>query len=303
MEKKGIIFDIKKFAIHDGPGIRTTVFFKGCPLCCVWCHNPEGIHPQKEIMVYSGRCLKGCHDCFASCPKKALSKNKDIISLDRDLCDGCGICVQVCPAEALQLAGRMVTSDEIMAELDKDKPFYQDSGGGVTFSGGEPLQQPDFLLELLFQSRKRHFHTAVDTSGYAPSAVFSKIAPFCDLFLFDLKIIDDAKHKRLTGVSNRLILENLQLFSGSGSALAIRVPLIPGCNDAAFDLEQLAGFCAALPARHPVHLLPYHRGYSGKTKRLDRVAPLAAIRPPTAETVEKARKIFSKAKLTVKIGG
>ena len=303
MAIRGVIFDIKKFAVHDGPGIRTTVFFKGCPLRCPWCHNPEGISPCPEIMVFSDRCLKGCRLCLDACPRGALSRRKGCVVLDRGRCDGCGNCARACPAEALQETGRTVSAGEVMDELAKDAPFYQESGGGVTFSGGEPLRQPEFLLELLRRCRAGNFHAAVDTSGHAPFAVLERIMPLADLFLYDLKLLDDARHQRLTGVSNRLLLDNLRRLSRSGSPLAIRVPLVPGCNDAAADLGQMADFCAALPNRHPVHLLPYHRGYSGKAKRLGLVDRMAGTVPPAAAAVERAREIFEKRKLSVKIGG
>jgi pyruvate formate lyase activating enzyme len=303
MEKTGLIFDIKKFAVHDGPGIRSTVFFKGCPLNCIWCHNPEGISPSREVMVFSSRCLKGCRDCLPACPRGAIAKNGRGIILDRDRCDGCGACVEACPAEALQMAGRPVTSTEVMAELAKDEPFYRDSRGGVTFSGGEPLQQPVFLRELLERCRAQRFHTAVDTSGHAPFAAFERIMPLTDLFLFDLKIVDEQAHQRLTGVSNRLLLDNLRRLSRSGCSLAVRIPLVPGCNDAGSDLEQMADFCAALPNRHPVHLLPYHRGYSGKIKRLGLADPLPATAPPAPGAQRLAAAIFSRRDLTVTIGG
>lgn len=300
---KGTIFDIKKFAIHDGPGIRSTVFFKGCPLHCQWCHNPEGISPLREIMVFTGRCLKGCRDCLAACPRQALAKRRGTIVIDRSRCDACGACVAACPAEALQAAGREMSVDEIMAELEKDVPFYRESGGGVTVSGGEPLQQPAFLGELLAACRRRGMRVAVDTSGQAPFSAFEKILPLTGLFLFDLKVVDDARHQSLTGVSNRLILANLETLSRAGAPLAVRIPLVPGGNDADRDLEQAAGLCAALPGRHPVHLLPYHRGYAGKLKRLGLGASLAAILPPAAAAINRAKDIFLKYGLTVQIGG
>jgi len=303
MEKKGLIFDIKKFAVHDGPGIRSTVFFKGCPLRCLWCHNPEGISAAAEVMVFSSRCLKGCRDCLAACPRGALGKNRRGIVLNRALCDGCGACAKACPAEALQMAGRSLSSGEVMAELSKDEPFYKDSRGGVTFSGGEPMQRPGFLRELLERCRRQNFHTAVDTSGHAPFAAFEQILPLTDLLLFDLKIVDEEAHMRLTGVSNRLLLDNLRKLSRSGCSLAVRVPLVPGCNDAASDLEQLADLVASLPGSHPVHLLPYHRGYSGKLKRLGMAAPLAATLPPATAAVNRARELFLDHGLTVQIGG
>ena len=303
MEIKGHIFDIKKFAVHDGPGIRTTIFFKGCPLSCLWCHNPEGISPDQEIMVFPERCLAGCRDCVGACPKKAIVKKGRRIVLDRNICDGCGLCAAVCPAEALQMAGRRVTAGEAVEELSRDTAFYRSSGGGITCSGGEPLLQPLFLQALLRACRKQNLHTAVDTCGHAPFGVFEKILPLTDLFLYDLKIMDEGRHRRLTGVSNRLIIENLQKLSLLAPHLAIRVPLVPGCNDAPSDLAELADFCASLPGRHPVHLLPYHRSGSGKHRRLGREAALAETHSPSPAAVQRAGGIFSKRKLTVKIGG
>ena len=300
---KGMIFDIKKFAVHDGPGIRTTVFFKGCPLRCLWCHNPEGISVAPEIMVFPDRCLKGCRDCLSACPRQALNKRRGTIVLDRSRCDGCGACAGVCPSEALQATGREMSVSEVMAELARDAPFYRESGGGATFSGGEPLQQPAFLREILSACRDEKIPAAVDTSGHAPFSAFEDVLPLVDLFLFDLKIVDDACHRRLTGVSNRLLLENLQRLSRAGAPLAVRVPLVPGSNDAIRDLEQAADFCAALPGRHPVHILPYHRGYAGKLKRLGRDAPPASCRPPDEPAVHRAREIFLARDLTVTIGG
>ena len=303
MEKKGLIFDIKKFAVHDGPGIRSTVFFKGCPLRCLWCHNPEGISSRRQVMVFAGRCLKGCRDCVRACPRGALRKSAGIPALDHALCDGCGACAEKCPADALQMAGRRVGGGEVMAELAKDEPFYRGSAGGVTFSGGEPLRQPAFLLDLLERCRERDFHTTVDTSGLAPYAAFERILPLTDLFLFDLKIVDEPAHRRLTGASNRLILDNLRRLSGSARALAVRVPLVPGCNDAVSDLEQMADLVAGLPAPHPVHLLPYHRGHGGKLRRLGLADPLPSILPPAPEAQQRAAAIFSRRNLTVRIGG
>jgi pyruvate formate lyase activating enzyme len=303
MQTKGIIFDIKKFAIHDGPGIRSTVFFKGCPLRCRWCHNPEGISPFPEIMAFTQRCLADCRECLDICPQKALSKGQKGISLKRDRCVACGLCASVCPAEALQMAGRKVSVEAVIAELAKDAVFYRGSGGGVTFSGGEPLTQIDFLYELLLAAKKHGWHTAVDTCGHAPFSSFTKIMPLVDLFLYDLKIIDPNKHRRLAGLPNGLILENLLKLSRGDSALAVRIPLIPGSNDSEIDIKQLADFCASLPHVNQVHLLPYHQGGKGKRKRLDQADPLPVTRPPTAARMQSIKKIFNRQKLTVTSGG
>jgi pyruvate formate lyase activating enzyme len=300
---KGIIFDIKKFAIHDGPGIRSTVFFKGCPLRCSWCHNPEGISPSPEILLSARRCLAECHACIGLCPHGALIKKKALIVLNRDRCAACGLCAAACPSEALQMAGHAVSAAGVMDELAKDDVFYQGSGGGVTFSGGEPLAQIDFLHELLLAVKKKGWHTAVDTCGQAPLENFMKIMPLVDLFLYDLKCIGPAKHQRLTGMTNIRILENLSLLSREARSLAIRIPLVPGRNDSGNDVEQLADFCASLPRRHAVHLLPYHRGGGAKRKRLDQTDPLPGTRPPTAARMEKIAEIFRQRKITVTSGG
>jgi pyruvate formate lyase activating enzyme len=254
-------------------------------------------------MVFSDRCLAECNDCISLCPLNALSKSKKSAVLDRSRCNGCGLCAVACPSEALQSVGRAVTVAEVMRELAKDADFYQDSGGGVTFSGGEPLQQCDFLQALLVSCQEQGWHTAVDTSGHAPFGAFAKILPLTDLFLYDLKIVDPDKHQRYTGVANHLLLANLVKLSPLARSLAIRVPLVPGCNDSLADMEQMADFCARLPRLHPVHLLPYHRGGSGKSERLDRTDRQAGIRPPTAAKVQKIKEIFLARKLPVKIGG
>jgi pyruvate formate lyase activating enzyme len=303
MQPKGIIFDIKKFALHDGPGIRSTVFFKGCPLRCSWCHNPEGISPAMEVMVSAQRCLADCRECLDLCPQKALAKDKKSIVLNRDLCDGCALCAAACPAEALQMAGRAVSVGQVMGELAKDVIFYRDSGGGVTFSGGEPLAQIDFLHDLLLACKEHGWHIAVDTCGQAPFVAFEKIMPLVDLFLFDLKIIDPQKHSRFCGEDNDLILDNLSSLSLNARSLAIRIPLVPGCNDSAKDMARMADFCASLPRAHPVHLLPYHQGGSNKRKRLGQADQLPGARPPTTARVRKIREIFQLRKLAVTLGG
>jgi len=300
---KGMIFDVKRFAVHDGPGMRTPVFFKGCPLRCSWCHNPEGISPSPEIMVFADRCLKGCRDCLPLCPQGALKKARGAILLDRSLCDGCGACAEACPAEALRLAGRQAGAAEVMAEIVRDLPFYRRSGGGATFSGGEPLAQPGFLLELLDACREEGISAAIDTSGHAPFALFERILPLVDLFLYDVKLIDAEGHQRWTDAGNSLILGNLDRLSRSGAGIAIRVPLVPGVNDSPRELEALADFSSSLPRRHPVHLLPFHRGHAAKRRRLGLEAALAGTAPPNGEALQRAAVPFRRRGLDVLIGG
>lgn len=223
----GIIFDVKRFSIHDGPGIRTTVFFKGCPLACLWCHNPESQSRAPQIMLRPSRCI-ACGACVDECAEGAITWNGGGVLTNRALCTSCGVCTQACVAEARELVGRKVTTAEIMAEISRDLAFYDESGGGVTFSGGEPLLQADFLLELLRECKRQEIHTAVDTSGAASWAALAQIAPFVDLFLYDLKLMDEARHKAATGAGNRLILDNLGRLAATGAAIQLRVALIPG---------------------------------------------------------------------------
>jgi pyruvate formate lyase activating enzyme len=302
MATRGIIFDVKKFAVHDGPGIRSTLFLKGCPLRCAWCHNPEGISPRPQVMLTARRCIPACRDCIAACPQRALSRKK-VIAIDRRLCDGCGRCAAVCPSEALQMAGRTLRVGEIMAELEKDAVFYRESAGGITFSGGEPMAQADFLLELLRAAKKRGWHTAVDTSGHVPYEAFEKILALVDLFLFDLKTMDPVAHGRFCGADNHLILDNLSRLSKTARSLAVRVPLVPGFNASDAALGQMADHVASLPRRHDLHILPYHRGGGDKGKRLGLPGRDMGIQLPTAGRLEKAMAIFARRKITVFCGG
>ncbi len=296
MDRKGIIFDIKKFAIHDGPGIRSSVFFKGCPLRCLWCHNPEGISPRREIMVFAGRCLKGCRDCLAACPHQALDKRRGAIILDRSRCDGCGACAEVCPAEALQATGREMSVAKSWTNCPRTTPSTGNRAAAPLSRAASPCTSPLFCARSCTACRGEKIHTAVDTSGHAPFSAFASILPLADLFLFDLKIMDDACHQRLTGVSNRLLLDNLQKLSGAGRASLRPHTAGPRRQRRDRDLEQAADFCAALPGRHPVHLLPYHRGYVGKLMRLGRAAPLAATQPPDCGGRGPGPGIFSLAR-------
>jgi pyruvate formate lyase activating enzyme len=280
----GTVFNIQRFCTHDGPGIRTTVFLKGCPLTCWWCHNPESHDPHPEIMVMENRCV-ACGQCVTVCPAGEGTRQQ---ATRAAVCTCCGRCVEVCPAEARQLAGRPLSVEEVLREVMRDRMFYEQSGGGVTFSGGEPLTKAAFLREVLAQCQGRGIHTAVDTCGFAPWDHLEAVAAVTDLFLYDLKLIDDRRHRQFTGVSNALILDNLRRLSQVHKQIWIRVPLIPGINDAAGDLQALGELIARLPEVQRVDLLPYHATALGKFARLGRAYPLGKIEPLTPEALAQA---------------
>jgi pyruvate formate lyase activating enzyme len=298
----GIVFDIKKFSIHDGPGIRTTVFFKGCPLSCWWCHNPEGQSPEPELVLRESRCIR-CGACLGVCDQGAISWNDDVVFTDREKCVLSGACVEVCYAEAREIVGREMTVAQVMAEIERDIAFYDQSGGGVTFSGGEPLLQRDFLLALLKACKGEDIHTAVDTCGFAPWETLDDIREHVDLFLYDLKLMDDAKHRKFTGVSNELILKNLQRLSAQGHDIFLRVPIIPGINDDAENIRQIGAFAAALPHLNRVDILPYHRAAAEKYHRLNKIYGLPETRPPSNERMAEITQILKGFGLQVKTGG
>ncbi len=294
----GLIFDIKKYAIHDGPGIRTTVFFKGCPLTCFWCHNPEGKSREPEFMWWKERCIH-CKTCQDVCPKGAISFS-DKFLLDENKCDLCRTCLTACHSQALELIGKEMTVADVMKEIQKDTIFYDESKGGVTFSGGEPLMQPDFLYTLLKSCRNQGIHTAVDTCGYAPPDVLLKISQYTDLFLYDIKVIDDEIHKKAAGVSNRLILENLRKLLHNKKKVIVRFPLIPGVNDTEKDILELGEFVSSIHVEE-ISVLPYHKAGVEKGNRLGK--SVFGIDPPSAEAVDDVVKKLKRFKLKVKPGG
>ena len=298
----GLVFDIQKYSLHDGPGIRTTVFLKGCPLECCWCHNPEGISPQGEMVVMETRCIE-CGECRRACPQAQGIAGGRALPAEVEHCERCGACLEACPTDGRRLIGREIPVTQLLETIEQDRVFYEDSGGGVTFSGGEPLYQFEFLNELLGACRERHLHTVVDTCGFAREADLLAVAPLTGLFLYDLKMMDDAKHQQYTGVSNVRILSNLQALGAAHDRIWIRVPVIPGINDSERELKGLAHFIAGIPGVRQVNLLSYHRTGLPKARRLGRSSPLAEVEPPSAESMSRAADIFSSFGLSARIGG
>lgn len=301
---KGLVFDIKRFALHDGSGIRTTIFLKGCPLHCMWCQNPEGIQSSPELIVRSARCSR-CYACLAVCPPQAISKgpNYGPVIVDRSKCDLCGKCVEACAYEALEIAGREMTVAQVVAEVERDAVFYEQSGGGATLSGGEPLAQPEFVVSILEALRTRGIHTVLDTSGAAPWPVLDRAAALADLILYDLKLMDPIRHKAQTAVSNSLILENLCNLAALGRPIRARIPLAAGVNDDEANIRAAIAFLKPLPAVRRIDLLAYHKGGREKYRNLGKENCFRIFEAPSAERMEAVRLAFAQAGFTVTIGG
>jgi pyruvate formate lyase activating enzyme len=297
----GIIFNIQRYSIHDGPGIRTTVFLKGCPLNCWWCQNPESQLSGQEMIFWGDRCIS-CGACSTICPSNAIQIKNGIPVTEKEKCILCGKCIEKCPALAREMIGEKLTVEEIIKEVEKDLVFYEESGGGVTFSGGEPLRQPDFLEGLLNDCREKKIHTAVDTSGYISWEILNKINSKVDLFLYDLKIMDNERHKKYTGVSNEIILENLKKLSLIHNNIFIRFPVIPGINDDYQNIKKTGEFLSSLKIAK-VNLLPYHYIGVDKYKRLGRTYNLVTTQPPSEEKVSEVSAILSKFNLNIKLRG
>jgi pyruvate formate lyase activating enzyme len=299
----GMVFDIKRYAIHDGPGIRTTVFLKGCLLKCPWCHNPEGKAREQEFMWWKEKCL-GCRDCEKVCTKGAIFFSDDSFLLDKTKCDLCGVCRDACHSEALRLIGREMTVAQVMEQVEKDVSFYDESAGGVTLSGGEPLMQPDFSHRLLEACKELGIHTVVDTCGHVSSDILLKVSKHVDLFLYDLKVIDDEKHTRFTGVSNKLILENIKKLSHQGQKVVVRFPLVPGLNDDEKDALELGEFVSSLAEVRELCILPYHKAGVAKLERLNRPADSCFINlSPAAVKLDEIERMLRDFGLKIKVGG
>lgn len=302
MTTTGIIFNLQRYSLHDGPGIRTTVFFKGCPLSCAWCHNPESLKPEIEILFHGDRCLK-CGWCVQACPRQAISLDeKHGWRRDRRRCNLCGACATACPAEAIEQVGREMTVADVMAVVERDQVFYNESGGGVTLSGGEPLMQPEFAVALLAACRARGIATAVDTSGMAAWPHLERAAAEDPLFLYDVKHLDSGVHRQWTGVPNEPILDNLARLSAGGARIELRIPLVPGINDSESHLRQLVHLAARLRIRR-LSLLPYHRTALGKHAKLGYEYRLNNVEEPAPESVAALAAKLAGGGVEIGIGG
>jgi len=297
----GLVFDIQRFSVHDGPGIRTIVFFKSCPLRCLWCSNPESQRSEPELLYSISRCLR-CGQCVSVCPELALRLGDDGVVIDEPRCTACGKCAAACPAQAMRIAGCTMRVEEVMAAVERDRIFYQHSGGGMTLSGGEPLSQPEFAVALLRAARERGIHSAVETAGWATPATLRTVLSEADLILYDIKHMDSAKHLASTGCPNERILQNARLASTLGVEMVARTPVIPGFNDNADDLAAIAAFALELGASE-MHLLPYHKYGVPKYAQLRRKYELRDRPVPGEKDMQRLVRELELLGLPIRIGG
>lgn len=304
-ELTGLLTDFQRFSVHDGPGIRTIVFLKGCPLHCAWCQNPETTSPRPEIMFIPQNCV-GCGRCINECPQDCIRGSAGRgRAIDRDGCmlPACGKCQRICYANAINISGRYLTVAETMEVLMRDRGFYERTGGGVTFSGGEPFAQPRFLRELARSAKERRLHTAVETCGHVNWDVLSSILGYLDMVLYDLKHMDPERHLQGTGVHNRLILENLKRIDSSGIPIRARLPLVPGFNDSEDNVRATSAFIASLSHLETLDILPYHRMGEPKWAQLDLSYTLHGVEPHTRNQVFARAAIAREYGIEVTVGG
>lgn len=295
-----MIFDIKRFAVHDGAGIRTTVFFKGCPLACVWCHNPEGIEFKPEIQYIQNKCLN-CGKCEQVCGNDAHYWEEDFHHYKHQACTRCGSCTESCLSGALRYCGKMMSVDEVVEVLLKDKDFYDQSGGGITLSGGECLCQADFCAELLKRLKKYNINCNIDTCGYVDKCAIDKVAPYTDVFLYDIKHIDSELHKKYTGVPNEKIIENLRYINSLDKPIEVRIPLIPGINDDVYTISKIGELLKEIDTLKIVKILPYNNLAGSKYENLGKENTMPNVLPPSKEKIEEIKKILEGYRLTVSI--
>ncbi|MBI4832624.1 MAG: glycyl-radical enzyme activating protein [Candidatus Lindowbacteria bacterium] len=297
---KATIFDIQRYSVHDGPGIRTLVFFKGCPLRCKWCQNPESLDREPEIAFFAGKCI-GCGECAKVCPKGAIVYDGPK-RIERSLCDRCGKCAEICYAEALTVIGKKYDVRALLDVIERDRPFYEQSGGGVTVSGGEPTIQFDLLLEFLRAAKEAGLSTVIETCGVFAWSKFKSLLRYLDLIYFDLKIIAEDDHKRLTGASNKKILANARKLVESGQKVVFRVPLVPGMTATERNVSDIITFLGEL-GKKEVHLLPYHRMGESKLERIDSSLEPLNLTPLSEDEIGRIKSQFEGAGIKVSIGG
>ncbi len=300
---ESLIFDIKRYAINDGPGIRVVIFFKGCNLHCAWCHNPESISAKVEKMYAPAKCIK-CGTCVEACPENAITLTLDGILTDPDLCKLCGKCAEVCPTKAIEMSGKVMSINEIMDIIEKERIFFDQSGGGVTFSGGEPLVHTEMLIKLLDECGKIGIHRAVDTAGNVSTETILDVAKRTDLFLYDIKMMDSYLHREWINSGNEKILHNLLVLAETGKPIIIRIPLIGGVNDTDENIELTAKFISELAGeKKMVHLLPYHAIAQNKYMKLGKSDDFEKLKEPDKETLERAIAKFGEYGILASVGG
>ncbi|WP_349679315.1 trans-4-hydroxy-L-proline dehydratase activase [Clostridium sp. UBA4395] len=298
------IINIQKYSIHDGNGIRTTIFFKGCPLSCLWCHNPESQNYSEELMYNEEECT-GCMACIDICPQRAISKEEKCVVTDKIKCDLCKKCIDYCVNNAREIVGKEYTAAQLVKEAEKDRMFYEESSGGITLSGGEVMtQNMDYIEELLKKLKKKGYNIAIDTCGQAPYENYNRILKYVDTFLYDIKLMDNEKHIKYIGKSNNLILENLRKLSEAGANINIRIPLVEGVNADDESIEELIKFLKNNINVHKINLLPYHNTGKSKYERLQKVYEGVNFEAPSKERLETIKGKFEKAGfINIKIGG
>jgi pyruvate formate lyase activating enzyme len=302
MSVKRLVLSIQRMTIHNGPGLRTLVLFKGCPLRCLWCSTPESQKLESEIAVYPNKC-SGCHRCVDVCPSRAITLCNDRLSVNRSLCNDCGKCADVCYSEAIKLLGLPMTPEELLEEVKKDLVMYRHSGGGVTISGGEPLSDPDFNRKFLDIVKHADINVGVDTSGYVPWTAIEPILHNIGFFLWDIKIMDPISHKKLTGVSNELILRNVQKISDKGIPIYLRIPVIPGYNDSEENIRTTCKFAQTLSSVVEVDILPLHHLGKARYESLDRIYPISNLSLIPDNVLQDMKDIVESYGLKCRIGG
>ncbi len=298
------IINIQKYSIHDGNGIRTTIFFKGCPLSCLWCHNPESQNYSEELMYNGEKCTR-CMACIDICPQRAISKEEKCIITDKNKCDLCKECIDYCVNNAREIVGKEYTVAQLAKEAEKDRMFYEESSGGITLSGGEVMtQNMDYIEELLKKLKKKGYDIAIDTCGQAPYENYNRILKYVDTFLYDIKLMNNEKHIKYIGKSNKVILENLKKLSEAGANIDIRIPLVEGVNADDESIEELIKFLKNNINVHKINLLPYHNIGKSKYERLQKVYEGVNFEAPSKERMETVKEKFEKAGfINIKIGG